>query len=134
MMKGKYPLVLAVLLCLCLTSCAPLVLFGVGTAAGISGHKYYKGALTVIYQAPYMETWDATLKALEGMNIRIQSKKHDLTAGKIKAKRADKKPVTVSMEYKSAQETEVVIRVGFLGDRNVSMAVKEQIRKELFKK
>jgi hypothetical protein len=131
MMKGKY--LLAVLWCFCLANCAPLVLFGAGTAFGVSGYKYYKGALTVIYQASYMETWDATLRALEGMNLQILSKEHDLTAGKIKAKRADKKPVNVSLEYKSAQKTEVVIRAGYLGDQDASMAIKEQIRKELFK-
>ena len=125
---------LPALLLVCLSGCAPLVFFGVGTAAGIAGYKYYEGALTVVYQAPYIETWDATLAALKGMNLTIESQEHDLTAGKIKAKRADNEDVRVSLKYKSSNETEAVIRVGLFGDREASHLIKEEIRKILFKK
>ncbi|MBN2126449.1 MAG: DUF3568 family protein [Deltaproteobacteria bacterium] len=131
MMKGKclVPLVL----CFFLLGCAPLIFFGVGTAAGVAGYKYYQGTLTVVYQAPYMKTWDATGTALEGMNFKIESKLHDRTAGRVDAKRADGKHVRVSLKYLSAEETEAVIRVGILGDREASMLIKEEIRKVLFK-
>jgi len=128
----KWKCLLPVLFYFCLVSCTPLVFFGAGTLAGVGGYKFYKGGLTVIYQAPYMKTWDATLKAFENMNFEIQSKKHDRTAGKIKAQRADKKPVNVAMEYKSAQETEVQIRVGIFGNEAASIAIKEEIKKTLF--
>jgi len=131
MIKCRY--LLLVLLCLCLVSCAPLLFFGAGTAVGVGGYKWYKGAMTVIYQAPYMETWDATLRAATAMNLEIKSQKHDLTSGKIEAKRADKKVVIISLKYVSAKETEVAIRVGMFGDRGASEAIKEAIRKELFK-
>jgi hypothetical protein len=113
--------------------CAPLVFFGAGTAAGVAGYKYYEGALTVIYQAPFMETWDSSLQALNQMNLRVLKSPHDTTSGKITARQADGQPVTVSLKYKSAQETEVIIRVGHLGDKNRSMAIKEEIRKILAK-
>jgi len=80
-----------------------------------------------------METWDATLRAATAMNLEIKSQKHDLTSGKIEAKRADKKVVIISLKYVSAKETEVAIRVGMFGDRGASEAIKEAIRKELFK-
>jgi uncharacterized protein YijF (DUF1287 family) len=80
-----------------------------------------------------METWDAALTAVENMNLPVQEKKHDLTTGKIVAKRTDKKEVHITVKYVSSQETEVVIRVGFFGDQEASMAVKEEIRKVLFK-
>ncbi|MBW2610234.1 MAG: DUF3568 family protein [Deltaproteobacteria bacterium] len=131
MTKGRC--LLPLLLCLCLTSCAPLLIFCAGTAAGIGGYKYYEGSLTVIYQAPYMETWDAALKALEDMEFTIKTKKHDLTSGKIVTKRADDKNVTVSLKYRSTRETKAVIRVGLFGDENASNVIKDQIGKELFK-
>jgi uncharacterized lipoprotein len=131
-MTIKRKFVVPALLSLYLAGCTPLVLVGVGGAAGIVGYKYYEGALTVIYQAPYMETWDATLRALEKMDLTITSKDHDSMSGKIKAKRTDDKPVTVGLEYRSSNETEVVIRVGNLGDKEASAAIKERIRKELF--
>lgn len=123
-----------ILLCFLLMGCAaPVVFFGAGAAAGVVGYKYYEGALTVIFQSPFMETWDATLKALNQMNIKVESSSHDLTSGKIKAKRDDTERVTVSLSYKSAQETEVVIKVGTLGNQDASMAIKEEIRKVLVK-
>lgn len=122
-----------VISCFLLIGCAPLVFFGAGTAAGVAGYKYYEGALTVIYQAPFMQTWDASLQALNQMNLSVLNSPHDTTSGKITARQADDKPVTVSLKYKSAQETEVIIRVGHLGDKNRSMAIKEEIRKILAK-
>jgi hypothetical protein len=131
MVRGRY--LLTVLCCVFLTSCAPLGFFAAGTAAGIGGYKYYQGALNVIYQAPYIKTWDAALKVLEEMEFTIESKKHDPTTGKIVARRADEKPVTISFKYRSSEETEVMIRVGLFGDRNASMVIKEKIRNKLFK-
>jgi uncharacterized lipoprotein len=119
--------------CFLLTGCAaPVVFFGAGAAAGVVGYKYYEGALTVIFQSPFMETWDATLTALDRMNIKVESSTHDITSGKVRAKRGEKQPVTISLKYKSAKETEVVIKVGYLGDESASMAIKEEIRKVLF--
>ena len=129
MIQRKY--VFPVLFCFLLAGCAPVFFLG-GAAAGIAGYKFYEGSLHVIYLAPYMETWDATLRALERMNLQIRSKEHDLTTGKIKAKRKDKKDVHITVKYESAEETEVVIRVGILGDESASDAIKEEIRKELF--
>jgi uncharacterized lipoprotein len=132
MSKAKWISVAALWCLLC--GCAPLILFGAGGAAGVAGYKYYEGGLIVIYEAPYMETWDATLVALEQMNLVVERTDHDLTKGTIVAKRVDKSPVSVSLEYKSARETEAVIRVGHLGDEKASEAIKDKIRDVLFKK
>ena len=120
-----------VISCFVVMGCAPLVFFGAGTAAGVVGYKFYQGSLTVIFQAPFMDTWDATLKAVEQMNMKVEHSFHDVSTGKITAKQADNKSVKISLKYKSAQETEVVIRVGHLGDRNRSIFIKEEIRKAL---
>ncbi len=131
-MMRKRLFLLPVICFLFLAGCGALVVFGVGTAAGVAGYKWYEGALTVIYEAPYIKAWDATLKALEDMELQIQSQKHDLTKGTIKAKLDDDRSLSVSLAYKSAQQTEVVIRVGFFGDKDASDVIQENIRKELF--
>ena len=118
--------------CILFASCAQMALVGAGAAVGIVAYKYYEGQLTVIYEAPFMETWDATLKALKKMDLDIWSSDHDLTSGKITACCTEEKQVTISLEYKSAKETEVVIRVGYLGDKEISMTIKETIRQILF--
>ena len=131
-MLRKRIFLLPVIFFLFLAGCGALVVFGVGTAAGIAGYKWYEGVLTVIYEAPYERAWEATLKAIEDMELPIQSQKHDLTKGTIKAKLKDDRSLSVSLAYKSAQQTEVVIRVGFFGDKDASDVVQENIRKELF--
>jgi hypothetical protein len=114
-----------------LSGCAPLIFFGAGTAAGVAGFKYYDGALNVIYQAPYMDTWDAALNALSRMNLKVEKSDHDLKKGEIAARRPDGTRVTISVAYKSPNETEAVIRVGFFGDEAASVAIKEKIREIL---
>ena len=121
-----------ILLLICLTGCAPAV-FLVGAGAGVGGYKYYKGALTVVYQATYEKTWDASIKALEEMGIKIEDKKRELTTGKISATLAVDKPVTIVLKYKSSSETEANIRVGILGDESASHVIKDKIAELLFK-
>ena len=116
-----------------LTGCGAMVLLGIGAATGVAGYKYYKGALNVIFQAPYMETWNASLEALKQMDIKVKRADHTLAKGKIEGKDIDQESVTISVKYKSEKETEVVIRVGFLGNKDASMAIKEKIRRVLFK-
>lgn len=120
-------------LTLTVSGCAPLVFFGVGTAAGVAGYKYYEGALRVIYQAPYEKTWAAAVEALDKMDIKIEDRNKELTSGKLTALLADGKTLTITLKYQSPQETEAVIRVGLLGDENTSLAIKDEIRKALFK-
>ena len=122
---------ICVLFCLMSASCAAVVFLG-GAAAGVAGYKYYEGALEVVYESPFMETWDATLRALDRIDIEVTEKKHDLTAGKINAMRSDDKEVKLSFKYRSKDETVVSIRVGILGDERASDAIKEEIRRELF--
>jgi len=126
-LKCMIPILLAILL----AGCAPLIIFGAGTAAGVAGYKYYQGALTVVFQAPFMNTWDGTLTALQEMQLEIESSDHDLTSGMIHAKRSDKKEVVVSLSYKSAEETEALIRVGLFGNKDASIAIKDRIAQVL---
>ncbi|MBN2059741.1 MAG: DUF3568 family protein [Deltaproteobacteria bacterium] len=130
---NKMRCLLSALLCLFLVSCAPVGFFVAGTAAGVGGYKYYKGALNVLYQAPYADTWDASVKVFESMNFVIHTKVRDTMSGKIEATRADNKPVTISLKYKSTQETDASIRVGIFGDENASNVIKDRIARELFK-
>ena len=97
------------------------------------GYKYYKGEFIVVFQAPYMEVWEASLVALKKMKFDIQSSESDLASGKIIAKQADNTPVTITLEFESPEKTKAIIRVG-LGDKESSMVIKEQIKKTLAQK
>jgi hypothetical protein len=119
-------------LCYLTSGCAPLVLFGAGTAAGIAGFKYFDGTMYVSYQAPYMDTWDATDRALREMGYGIRSSGHGMTSGKIVATDPETRTVHITVEYKSSKETEVGIKVGLFGDEKASAVIVEQIRRVLF--
>lgn len=124
---------LSILILFCLTSCAPATVFVAGTVAGISGYKYYQGALSVVYQAPYEKTFKAAVKVLEDMKFNIVNKEQDIAKGSIESRRADGKPVTISVKYRSTNETDVKIRVGYFGDEGASNVIKERIARELFR-
>jgi len=104
-----------------------------GAAAGIGGYKYYEGALTVIYNAPFKNTWEGSLKALEGMDLKIEKKDHELSSGEIKTRRSDNTVISLSIKYLTSDQTEVKIRVGLLGDEKESNIIKDKIQSVLFK-
>ena len=132
MLKLRY--IFSLLLCLCLTSCAPMLFLG-GAAAGVGGYKYYNDVLTVVYEASFDNTWDASVKALEDLGFTIENKTEELGSGKISTKEDEKnKKINLTLEYRSAQETEVTIRVGLLGNKTASAVIKDKIESLLFKK
>ena len=114
------------------TGCASVIFFGAGAATGVVGYKYYKGALTVIFEAPLMETFEACVTTLKNQDIKVERTDRDVTSAKIEARRSDNKPVSISLTYRSAKETEAVLRVGHLGSKTESIALKDEIAKVLF--
>ena len=87
----------------------------------------------ITYKAPFANTWDVTRQALEEMGFSVESKKHDATSGKITAKRAGGKTISIELKYRSPEETETTIRVGFYGDEYESNVIKDKIGEVLFK-
>ena len=121
------------ILCFILTACAaPLIAFGLGTAGGVVAYRYHEGQTIVVYEAPFEKTWDATLVALNQMQMRVESSSHDISSGKITAIRADNKSVYISVKYQSADKTEAKIGVGPVGDKEGSNAIAKKIREVLF--
>ena len=110
-----------------LAGCAPLILFGAGTAAGVAGYEYYNGTLNVLFEAPFMEVWDASLKTVEELGMGLRSADHKLTSGRITARQGENEFVGLSLEYRSARETAVALRMGLFGNEKRSMVVKDKI-------
>jgi uncharacterized lipoprotein len=106
-----------------------------GAAAGVGGYKYYVDVLTVVYEASFDKTWDASVKALEEMGFAIKDKTEKLGSNKISTKEdKNNKEVNISVNYISAGETEVTIRVGLLGDKRAANVINDKISSLLFKK
>jgi hypothetical protein len=128
----KFVTVASVAFMLC--GCTPLVLVGVGAAGGVTGLKYYEGALTAVFKASFDKTWDAAEQALENRKVNIDLRKRDLGSGKLSGQDLRGTPYTITFKYIASQKTETVIRVGHLGDKEASLRLKEEIRNILFAK
>lgn len=128
----KNRIISCLLFLILVSGCAPLVFVG-GALVGVGGYKYIEGKLTVIYQAPYEKTWESSIKALEALDYKIADKTEKLGSGRIYTEGPETKKVTLSLAYISAEETEVGIRVGLLGDEHASNVIKDKIGDIVFK-
>jgi hypothetical protein len=112
--------------------CVNSALSGHGISTSGTGYNSNKDSAKIIYKAPFMETWDTTLKVLEDMNLIIQTKTHDSTTGKIAAVLENNNTLTIFFQYRVSNETEVNIWTGSASDRDIIEALKERIGQELF--
>ncbi len=123
--------ILAILISLAMTSCAPAAFIG-GAALGVGGYKFYDGQLIVIYPATLEKTFDASVSAMENLEYQIYERQRKLTSGKIVTTGSIKDQIKLSFKSHSTEETEVSIRVGLLGDETISNKIKDKINEYLF--
>lgn len=128
---NKIKNITAILLLMTLTGCTPMIFLG-GAAAGVAGYKYYEGALTVIYNAPFEKTFEASVKALEALDYAIYERHQKIGSGSILTTGEASERVKLSFKYVSPEETEVKIRVGILGDEATSKVIKDKIANIVF--
>ena len=100
-------------------------------AVGAGAYYYVKGDLKRNYEAPMDKTWNATVKALEALQINVESKQHDALTGVINGKLADGKSYTVNVKRLNENLTEVGIRIGTFGDRERAEAIHDKILSSL---
>jgi hypothetical protein len=112
---------------LLLCGCSTAVLVGVGAGAGVGTYSYLRGELTMDYPYAYDRTWNASLTALDRLEIEVTSRQRDALGGKITAQRSDGKPVVLKIRDKGLGVTTVGIRVGSFGDREASRKIHETI-------
>ncbi|MDA2917924.1 DUF3568 domain-containing protein [Desulfobacterota bacterium AH_259_B03_O07] len=103
----------------------------VGVAAGAGTIAYIKGELkaTEAYSVP--DVWIATEKAVDEMQLIVTEKEHDVTAGRLDAYTADNQKVRISLKRHGDNITEITIRIGTLGDQELSRFILSKIQKNL---
>lgn len=114
-----------------LQGCAAVVVGGAAAGAGVATVYYIKGELQSTYPASLEATWDATLRALKELGIRVYSSKRDATAGFIEASKVDLTKVKIQLEPAGPGTTTVRIRVGTFGDEEASLAIHREISRKL---
>jgi hypothetical protein len=108
-----------------------VVIGAAAAAVGTGAYYYVKGELKRNYDAPMDKTWDATVKALEALQINVESKQNDALTGVINGKLADGKSYTVNVKRLGENLTEVSIRIGTFGDRERAEAIHDKILSNL---
>ncbi len=110
-----------------LTGCAAALL-GAGAAAGAGGYAYAKGEASQTHAGSFDQVWNATMNALNQMNIKVVRSTRDALGGEIDAKRAaDNQDVTVKVQPVDRDSTRVSVRVGVLGNEADSKRIQQVI-------
>jgi hypothetical protein len=133
MVKKRLQLV-ALLCCFLigLSACTrKLVAIGAVAAAGTGAYFYVKGDLKRNYEASIDKTWQAAVKSVEDLGLSTESKENDAFTGVIKGKMADGKSFTVSVKRLGENLTEVGIRIGTFGNREISETIHNKILSNL---
>ena len=127
------PLVLLCCLLMGLNACATRAVVAGAAAVGVGTGSYFyvKGELERDYHAPIARVWQATLKAVEELNLSIESKEHDAFYGKIKGKMADGTDYKIELKNEGENLTNVGVRIGAFGSKTKATEIHNKIYSNL---
>ena len=100
---------------------------------GVSGpgeFNQFTGRYTQEFSAPFDQTWEATTRALEALELHIIKRAKDQIGGHILARRADGTDVNVELTPRGLAGTDVSIQVGWR-DRDASIRVAKEVERKL---
>lgn len=109
---------------------ATLWLLG-GAAVGVGTYVYLNGELERKYPVGFETAWQASVTTLEQLQFTKENSKRDGIDGNLDARRADGTPVNMTFKLLSDRVTSIKVKVGFMGDRQISERIHERIRENL---
>ena len=104
---------------------------GGGPSVTAGTYSYLTRELEVIYGIPLADVWPRALAAVESLQLHIDRQTIDGLGGEIQARRADGTSVRVYLKPTGDHSTSVSVRVGGLGDREMSERVQRTIRQQV---
>ena len=111
--------------------CAALVGAAVGVGAGAGTYAYVKGKSTATERADMDKTYAAAEKTVKEMDLAVKESTKDDTSAKIVAEKADGQQVTITLDRKGPEVTEVGVRVGVFGEERTSRLIIDKISHNL---
>jgi hypothetical protein len=122
----------AMLLALAMAAgCVPMILMGVGGAAGIGTYKWIEGTMEKDYPRPMKPTFDAAMEAARTLKLQISSEQYTPSESKILAATQDGTTVKVELIARPNEITTVKIRFGMMGNADWSAYYHRQIMRNL---
>jgi len=125
--KAIITLCLAAFLSPVLTGCVAVVVAG----AAVGTYAYVKGELKVNRDASLNRTWNASQAALKDLKFTTTTQKKDALSGWLVAKTASDKKVEINLKKVTDATTEIRIRVGTIGDEDLSKLILQKIDQHL---
>ncbi len=110
--------------------CSALLLGG-GAVAGAGMVAYTRGELTAAEGADLDRVWAAAQGAMDDLDFVIQSRLTTAGSAKLIARGAGSRRVTVTVERRVGNLTEISVRVGYFGDEPLSRLILQKIRRRL---
>jgi hypothetical protein len=104
---------------------------GTGGGAGVGTYNYVTGELRVLYSVPLERMWPTVLKALQDLQLTIDSKHMDALGGEIAARRNDGTVVKVWLKPAGGHSTTIDVQVGTLGNKEKSELIHAAIQQHL---
>lgn len=99
-----------------------------------SSYNYASGNLSATLAADVDKSYDASLKAVDELQLPRSENVKDALGAKIVAKTSADKKVTISLTRVSDNLTQIVIEVGMVGDKEISRTIYAKIVENLNKK
>ena len=103
---------------------------GLGAAGTIA---YVRGDLQSFESERIDEVYEATLEAVDELELNVTTKSKDALSALIVARDADDKKVTIKLKATAEGPTELSIRIGVFGNETKSRLIYQKIRENLRK-
>jgi hypothetical protein len=110
--------------------CVPTTI-GSGDGAGVGVFSYITRDVEATYHVNMDAAWPATLKAMEQLDLTVESENHDALGGVLTVQRADGTDVKIRLKPLSDSSTRIRVWVGWIGDKTKSVLIHDAIRNAL---
>ncbi|ETX02902.1 DUF3568 family protein [Candidatus Entotheonella palauensis] len=128
-MKCLLPFVLA-LLVIFSGGCVPATI-GSGDGAGVGVFSHITRDVQATYNVSMETAWPATLKAMEALDLRVESEHIDALGGGLAVKRANGTDIKINLKPLHESSTRIRVRVGRIGNKTKSILIHDAIRNAL---
>jgi hypothetical protein len=99
--------------------------------AGAGTVAYVRGDLEATVDAKLDKTYDATLKALQQLELTPTEKQKDAIGAKVIARTSTDKKITITLAPVTDKLTKISVRIGVFGDQTISQMIYDNIKKNL---
>ncbi|RJP29095.1 MAG: DUF3568 family protein [Candidatus Omnitrophota bacterium] len=124
----KSALKIAVILALAVNVCGCALLIA-GAAGGVGTALWLSGKLSDEVSAPYERTVNATKRAIESLDMKVDKESKSDEVTQIRSEYIDGSEVWIDIRPLTQTASKVEVRVGVTGDKTASAKILERIKK-----